>query len=254
MRLVWILMGMLLVTALAHGCAERPEQTLTVLAAASLTEPFEEIAHVFEHEHPGVRVELSFASSGALRSQIESGAVADVFASASAEDAEALVREGLASSSKTFAYNSVVVAVPPNGRVHSLSDLAERGVRVVVASEHAPIGRYAREVLSRLNSSGLYGEQFERKVWNNVVSEEDTTKHVYAKVVLGEADAAFVYRTDITNETEFIQIPKEYNVRATYEIVVLDDTNPYAEEFEEFVLSPRGQSILVAYGFEGAGS
>ena len=251
-----VLVGIIIVlTVIFSGCAEKPEHTLTVLAAASLTEPFEEIVDVFEHEHPDVHVEASFASSGMLRTQIEGGAEADVFVSASSSDAQVLVREGFAHASNVFAYNSVVVAMPANGKVHTLSDLTKDGVRVVVASEHAPIGRYTRQVLSKLNSSGLYGENFEQRVWNNVVSEEDSTKYVYAKVVLNEADAAFVYRTDITDEhTRFISIPPEYNIIATYEIVVLDGAHPYAAEFEQLVLSQKGQDILSRYGFVGVNS
>jgi len=228
------------------------EHTLTVFAAAALTDPLKECASVFEQEHPGVKVELNFASASMLCAQIEGGARASVYAAPYPKYAEKLISEGFARSYRPFAYDSMVVAVRTNGSVHSLSDLTKEGVRVVIGQKSTPIGIYAREVISRLNASGLYGTHFEEKVLSNVVSEEDNTKYVYSKVVLGEADAGFVLRTDITNPTtSYIDIPEGCNVDVCCVIAVLDEQDPYATKFEQFVLSPEGQRIFQRYGFEG---
>ena len=242
----------LVLSFIVMGCATKPEHTLTVFAAAALTEPFQECAHLLEQEHPEVNVELNFASAPVLCTQIEQGARVDVYAAPYPKYATRLINEGFARSYRPFAYNTMVVAVPKNGTVHSLSDLTKRGVRVVIGEKSTPIGIYAREVLSRLNSSGLYGRDFEQEVMDNVLSEEDNTKYVYSKVVLGEADAGFVLSSDITDpSTTYIEIPQEYNVRVSCVMVVLHQHDAYANEFEQLVLSPQGQRILEGCGFVG---
>jgi len=254
-KLLLLVIGVLVVLVLSFvvlETASKPEHTLTVFAAAALTEPFEEYAHLFEQEHPDVKVELNFASASILCTQIEQGAEASVYAAPYPTYATRLINEGFARSYRPFAYNTMVVAVPKNGTVHSLSELTEDGVRIVMGQKNTPIGIYARGVVSKLNTSGLYGEQFEQKVMSNVVSEEDNTKYVYSKVVLNEADAGFVLSSDISSpSTSYIEIPEEYNVRVCCAIAVLDEADPHAEEFEELVLSEAGQRILEECGFVG---
>jgi molybdate transport system substrate-binding protein len=132
----------LALAGLASGPASA--ETVRVFAASSLTEAFGEIAAVFEAGHPGTRVELSFAGSQVLRTQIEQGAPADVFASADREHTDALVRKGLLGPTRVFARNAVVVVTPAGAaRVSSLADLARPGTRVVLAGPSVPAGRYA---------------------------------------------------------------------------------------------------------------
>ena len=244
------------VVAIAAGAATAPTasaETVRVFAAASLTEAFREIAAAFEAERPGTRVELSFAGSQVLRTQIEQGAPADVFASADGEHALALVRAGLLAPTRVFARNSLVVVVPGEAaRVATLADLARPGTRVVVAGPAVPAGRYAAEALRRLDAEGGLGTGFGGRVLSNVVSEETNVRAVLSKVVLGEADAGLVYATDALaggSRLRVLELPVD--VVAEYPIGVVTGTRApeAAAAFVALVLGERGQAILRRHGF-----
>ena len=234
-------------------------QTLTVLAAASLTESFTELGELFEAENEGVTVALSFAGSQALAQQLEQGAEADVFASAntkymtSAIESERVNEE----DSQTFAHNRLVVIFPIEnpGGIDELHDLANEGLKIVLADESVPVGNYSAAFLDKASADTNYGEEFKENVKNNVVSYEDNVKAVVTKVSLDEADAGIVYITDITAEAAesvtSIDIPDELNTIATYPIAPLSDSkNPeLAQAFVDFVLSAEGQAVLGNYGF-----
>ena len=228
---------------------------LTVFAAASLTDAFVEIGQAFEGSHPGANVVFNFGGSQNLRTQLEQGAQADVFASASQKEMDAVVAAGLAApgAARTFVTNQLVVVLPNGnpGAVQTLQDLARPGLKLVLADEAVPAGRYAREVLDRLNAK--YGASFRDDVLANVVSNEDNVKQVLAKVQLGEADAGIVYASDALAASELITIaiPAQANVVAEYPIAALAGapSPALAAEFVDFVLSPEGQSILRKWGF-----
>lgn len=230
-------------------------EPLRVFAAASLTDAFRELATVFEQQHPGESVELNLAGSQVLRTQIEQGAPADVFASADLVHAEALEQSGLLGPCAVLARNRVVVAVPTDGaRVTRLLDLARPGIKVVVAGSAVPVGRYTAQVLSKMSASGLYGDDFQSRVLANVVSQETNVRVVLSKVVLGEADAGFVYLTDAATASDKIrvlEIPESHNVVAEYPIGVLTRSvvPVRARTFIEFVLGEQGQAVLHKYGF-----
>ena len=229
--------------------------TLRVFAAASLTDAFREIAAAYEKAHPGERVELNFAGSPTLRTQIEQGAPADVFASADLDHAEALVRAGLLGPHRVFARNRLVVVVPRDGgKVGGLADLAAPGVKVVMAGPAVPAGRYSAQVLARLGEARLFGEGFAARVLANVVSQETSVRVVLSKVALGEADAGFVYATDAmpaADKLKTLEIPERYNVTAQYPIAILVRSvaaGP-AKAFVEMVTGAEGQAILRRHGF-----
>ncbi|HEY2980912.1 MAG TPA: molybdate ABC transporter substrate-binding protein [Anaerolineales bacterium] len=230
-------------------------RTLTVFAAASLTDAFEELSAHFEAAHPGVRVSLNFAGSQALRTQIEEGAQADVFASASGEEMDALVTGGLADAQApaVFLSNKLVVIMPADNpaALESLEGLATPGLKLVLAAEDVPVGNYSRQALDLMN--GAYGTDFKARVLANVVSNEDNVKQVVAKVQLGEADAGIVYTSDAVASPELqkLEIPAEVNVIAEYQIVPLlrSPNLALAGEFIAYALSADGQAILRAWGF-----
>jgi molybdate transport system substrate-binding protein len=229
-------------------------EALRVYAAASLTDAFAEVATTFEKAHHGEAVALSFAGSQVLRTQIEQGAAADVFASADLSHTEALQQQGLLQPSEPFAHNRVVVVLPADGsRVGDLRDLTRPGIKIVVAGSSVPIGRYTTEVLVRL-SSGVYGEGFGAGVRANVVSEETNVRAVLAKVGLGEADAGFVYTSDAASASgrvRTLEIPERFNVVAEYRIAVLTKSAAVAmaRTFVSFVRGSQGQAILAKHGF-----
>ncbi len=244
-----------LATFAVDGCAPAPHdarrQPLRVFAASSLTEVFHDMAGAFEGVHPETEVVLVFAGSQMLRLQIEHGAPADVFASANRSHMESLIRAGLVGDQRILAENELVVIVPPGNPagIESFADLA-RAERLVIGTANVPVGAYAREALRRASVGGLPG--FERAVLGRVVSEESSVRLVRAKVELGEADAAIVYRTDaVPGRVRTVQVPPGVNVRARYLIGVVAgaENAAAAERWSGFVASPEGRRILSRHGF-----
>lgn len=245
---------------LASGCIGRtavapPSPSIYVFAASSLTDAFGQVGKAFEAAHPGLEIAMNFGGSQALRTQIEQGAPADVFVSASSTDMNTLVGEGYVASDapQTLLTNSLVVVLPagnPAG-VSSLQDLARPQVKVVLASADVPVGMYARQSLQNMDAA--FGNDFQQRVLANVVSDEDNVKQVVAKIQLAEADAGIVYVSDAVAAPtlKLVQIPPEWNVVAHYPVAALKRaTNPaLAAEFVAFLLSPDGQSILQRWGF-----
>lgn len=236
-----------------------PNGELTVFAASSLTEVFNEMAAAFQTRHPGTSVVLNFAGTPTLRTQLEQGARADVFASANQEQMELALRSGaVAGEPAAFATNRLVV-VAPAGRepVQALGDLEKPGVKIVLALPNVPVGDYSRQSLQEMDASGDFPAGFASRVRSNVVSEESNVRQVLAKVALGEADAGIAYGTDVTpdiiDQVRTIEIPGEFNVLAVYPIALVKSASDStrATAFIEFILAAEGQEILARYGFGG---
>ncbi len=235
-------------------------QTLTVFAAASLTGAFGDIGKAFEAANPNVTVKFSFAGSQALRTQIEQGAPADVFASADHKNMDTMLGENLIADGKSqdFASNRLVVILPPQNpaNIQTLQDLAKPGVKLDLADASVPVGNYARQALTAMSQDLNFGADFSTRVLANVVSNETDVKQVVSKVDLGEADAGIVYVTDAQAATDLktITIPNNFNVIAKYPIaVVAKSANAdLAASFVAFVLSPDAQAVLTKWGFAPA--
>ncbi|HIN37986.1 MAG TPA: molybdate ABC transporter substrate-binding protein [Dehalococcoidia bacterium] len=235
--------------------------SLRVFAASSLTGAFNDIALAFEAENPGIRVKLDFGGSQRMRSQLEFGAKADVFASADTIQMDALVEQDLVAGIPVdFALNSLVVLAMAKGPVNEIADLARPGVKVVLANDVVPVGSYSIQVLKNLSQNPIYGLGigFKDRVLANRVSGEPNVGNLFQKVVLGEVDAGIVYETDTarsldarTKDIFFISIPDAANVSARYPIAVLEDAPEpeLAQQFVQFVLSNAGQTLLHGYGF-----
>ncbi len=218
---------------------------LTVFAAASLTEAFEDLGTSFSEQHPEVEVVFNFAGSQALAGQIVEGAPADVFASANQAQMDVVTGEGLEDGEPAvFTGNLLEIAVEPGNPlgVAGLEDLAQPDLVLVLADEEVPAGQYAAEAL---DTAG---------VEVTPSSLEVDVRSVLSKVALGEADAGIVYRSDVVaggDDVEGIEIPPDQNVPAAYPIVGLaDGPNPEAAAaFIDHVRSEEGQSTLTEYGF-----
>jgi molybdate transport system substrate-binding protein len=228
-----------------------------VFAAASLTDAFKEIGAAFERGHPGTKVSFSFASSSLLRTQIEQGAPADVFASADPEQMEPLVRSAKVRDPAPFARNRLVVVMPAAnpGHVRQLRDLARHGLRLVMTAGQVPVGRYTRQVLARMSAPEALGAGFQQQVLANVVSQEANVRALLAKVELGEADAAIVYASDAVaadGKVRMIQIPARFNQIAVYPVGVVAGSavSQQASAFVQFLRSRPARSILKRYGFQ----
>lgn len=218
---------------------------ITVFAAASLTEAFTEIGDSFVIEYPKATVTFSFASSSELVTQINEGAPADVYASADQSNMSKLTDAGRnAGDPVVFATNSLEIIVEPGNPegITAVADLANPDLIVVTCDPEVPIGKYTAEVFARAGVT-VTPKSFEANV-----------KGVVGKVILGEADAGIVYKTDVDaagDKAAGIEIPAAINVTAEYPIVVTQEAPNAlgAQAFVDFVLSQQGQSVLATYGF-----
>ena len=248
----------------AGGCAATaspaaaPAATLTVFAASSLAEPFRAVADAFEVDNPGVRVTFNFAGSQALRTQLEHGARADVFASADWEQMAAIRQANLLGNApQYFATNRLAVVAPAGSdAVQSLDDLARPGVSIAVASAEVPAGAYARSTLNLMAQSDDFPDNFADSALANVVTHETNVRAVGQKVALGEVDAGIIYETDAKtaqydDSLRVIEIPLQFNPAAEYPIASLGEAaHPQvARDFIAFVQGDGGQAILREYGF-----
>jgi len=254
MRVCSILLVFVLAVNVLSGESKPP---VTVMAAASLSESFKEMSVLYEAKHG--KASFSFGASNTLRAQLEQGARADVFASANRKEMDLAVRAGLveAGSVKIFARNKLAILVPKGnpGAVKTPGDLAKAGLKLVVAAEQVPVGKYTLEMLEKLAADPARGAAFKDKVLANVVSREENVKSVVTKVRLGEADAGVAYVSDISGDAQkelaLIEMPDESNVIAEYPIAAL--AKPVDAEgaatFVKLVLSEEGQAILAKRGF-----
>jgi molybdate transport system substrate-binding protein len=227
------------VAALALPASVSGATSITVFAAASLTDVFPRIDEVPRY---------SFAGSDQLALQIRQGAPADVFASASPRYTELAYRDGLVTKPVVFATNRLIVLVPKSNpaRIRSVYDLRRGGVKIVIGDKTVPIGTYTRQILDAL---GITND-----VMTNVVSQETDVKGIVSKVALGEADAGFVYRTDarpVASRTRTLALPEWAQPPIRYEIAVVKSSShaAAARAFIKRVTSKRGRKLLAAAGF-----
>ena len=254
----------LFAATVAIACANAADRsdagaaTLTVFAAASLAESFRAVAVAFEADNPGVTVAFNFAGSQTLRTQLEHGAAAGVFAAADWRQMAAVKEAGLLGSTPVyFAANRLAVATPAgSGTVQTLSDLARPGVSIAIAAAAVPAGTYARNTLQLLAADARFPDDFAAAALANVVTNETSVRGVAQKVALGEVDAGIVYETDVAatqyaKSMRVIEIPLQFNPAAQYPIASLAAApRPAAAlAFIEFVQSDDGQAILREYGF-----
>lgn len=233
-----------LAAAALAGCGggdESDSTTLTVFAAASLTEAFTEIGDRFETEHEGVTVEFNFAASSDLAAQITEGAPADVFASADQRNMDKLVDAGAAEHPQPFALNQLVIAVPegnPDG-VTGLADLS--GLDFAACAPEVPCGAAARTATEGMDLTP--------------VTYEADAKSTLQKLTLGEVDAALVYRTDALaaqDEVDAVEFPESAAAVNTYPIAALTDAlePDLAAAFTEYVLGDDARAVLETAGFQ----
>lgn len=231
--------------------------TITVFAAASLTGAFTEIGDRLAADNPGLRVAFNFAGSQSLVTQLEQGARADVFASADRTQMQAAQAAGLiATEPVILTHNRLTIIVPADnpGGISTPADLAKPGLKIVIANEQVPVGRYTRQVLDLMSADPAFGAGFRQAVEANVVSLEDNVKQVVTKVQLGEADAGVVYTSDVTaavsKAVTTVEIPDARNVVADYLIALVTNGNAtLGQAFIDAALSEAGQRTLAAHGF-----
>ncbi|SNX56513.1 molybdate transport system substrate-binding protein [Streptomyces sp. TLI_55] len=218
---------------------------VTVFAAASLKESFESLGKTFEKAHPGTKVTFSFGGSDALAASITGGAPADVFASASPKTMKIVTDAGdNAGEPATFVRNQLEIATLPGNpdKVASLKDLTDSDLKVVLCDKTVPCGAAAEKALTA------------SKVKLTPVSYEEDVKSALNKVVLKEADAALVYKTDVQaagDKVEGVEFPESADAVNDYPITLLKGSKntATAEAFIALVRSAEGQKVLTGAGF-----
>jgi len=229
----------------AASSSALPAGTITVFAAASLMGTFTELGKQFEAAHPGDTVKFSFGGSSTLATQITSGAPADVFASAAPANMDTVVKAGDASNPQDFAKNTAEVAVPPSNpaNITSVTDLAKSSVKVALCQPAVPCGVVAAEVFK---NAGITVKP---------VTLQPDVKSVLTQVELGNVDAGMVYVTDVKaagSKVKGVTIPASQNASTLYPIATISSSKEpaIAQAFVAYVLSPAGQQVLAAAGFE----
>lgn len=264
------LRGLLLILiGLPVACAASPSahtetKQLTIFAASSLNEAFSEIGDAYHVLHPETTIVLNLAGSQQLLQQLVQGAPADIFASASSSQMDKAVAAGLINPTEVriFTKNKLVIiaAKADPALVRTMEDLANPGLKLVLAAKEVPAGAYALQFLENTTHVAGFPPDFKEKVLTNIVSYEENVRAVFSKVTLGEADAGIVYHSDVTasgisNTTgakvAVVEIPDSLNIIATYPVAVLTGSSQSeaAQQFIDFLLSHEAQSILAQHGF-----
>ncbi|MEV6426553.1 molybdate ABC transporter substrate-binding protein [Nocardia sp. NPDC051463] len=220
--------------------------TVTVFAAASLTETFTELGKQFEAAHPGVKVVYSFGASSALAEQIKQGAPVDVFASASPKNMQQVVDAGdITAKPVTFVRNRLEIAVPKGnpGHITGLPDFGKTEPKIALCAEQVPCGAAAKTVFE---VAGVTPQPDTR---------EADVKAVLTKVTLGEVDAALVYRTDVKaagDKVEGIDFPEADKAINDYPVAPLAEApnSAAAAAFVTFVGSDRAHAVFTKAGFD----
>lgn len=232
------------------------QTVLTVFAATSLHNAFPALGKQFEATHPGVTLRFSFNGSQILEAQLESGAQADVFASADRRWMDKAVSAGAVANPLPFASNQLVLVAAQQSNIASPLDLTKPGTKLVLCAQAVPCGAYARRLLQGMDADPTYGANYSDAVLHNVVSNELDVESVLAKVTLGEADAGIVYRTDALGQASVRTIalpalsgtPIAYYIGTVHSSAAASD----ATSFVNFVHSSDGQKILAGFGFMAA--
>lgn len=232
-------------------------ERLTVLSAASLRAPVSEIARAFEATHPGLKIDVSYAGSQQLASQLNLGAPADLFLSADRAHIDEVVKGKRLDRRDVRAVAStrlcLLVSEKAKNRIRSLEDLTQPGVRLCLAGLNVPAGAYSIQVLEKASKS--FGPTWLSDVRSKVVSFETNVSSVAMRVELGEVDAGMVYETDarLAKRAVGYEIPAKFNVKAVSYLGVLKDSPNLvlARAFADAVTGKEGRATFAKFGFAG---
>ncbi|GFZ29727.1 molybdate ABC transporter substrate-binding protein [Clostridium zeae] len=233
------------------------DKKLMVFAAASLTESFNDIGKAFK-EDKKIDVVFNFAGSQALVQSINQGSPADIFASANTSYMEQLKKSNKVEDSKVFAENKIVICVSKTSKisVNNFKDLSKAGLKLVIGDKTVPVGSYFYNVLEEQKQKNLIDANTYDAIKSNIKSNELNVKDVLAKVVLGEADAGVVYKTDINeankDKVDIVETSEFNNLIVQYPISKLKTSKnkEEAEEFITYLTEGKGKDILKKHGFD----
>lgn len=221
---------------------------ISLFAAASMKEVFNELSDSYAKTHPEVTFKKNYGASGTLAKQIENGAPADIFVSANTEWMDYMKSKKLADekSIDTFAFNVLVFAGKPELKAGSLQEVAKLEKIAIGSPKSVPAGEYAMEAFKK---AGI-DKQMEKKL---VMAKDVRECLMYAE--RGEVDGAFVYKTDAQQVARSSRIhftvPQEYYPRVTYPmaLTVTGAKNRDAAAFYAALKSAGAQAVLKKHGF-----
>jgi molybdate transport system substrate-binding protein len=236
----------------------KPTGLVVAYTAASLKGASAKLGPAFQTAYPGTQVIFDLDGTQILKHQVESGAYADIFISASNTYTNALKDEGyfIDDTVKPLTSNYIIVILPAKnpGNITSLADLGLAGKRIAMGTADVPVGINTRIVIDKLANSTL-SAAWKDQLYKNVKTYETAEPGIVTKVSLGEVDAGFVYESSYKAAAKgtllSVDIPKENNALQTYSVAVMriSTNKPAAQAFENFLLSPDGQKIFADFGF-----
>lgn len=235
-------------------CCSLPAKAveLSIFAASSLTEVLTEVARNYEKQYPEDQMLLNFAGSQTLAMQIEQGAPADLFVSANRTVMNRLQNNALVSDVQPLLSNRLALAVRADLRppLKSIADLARPNLLLVIGNPQVPIGHYTHQLLTGLATDAAFGPELVTRIKKNIVSEESRVKAIVAKLLLGEADAGFVYLSDITsNKLSTVPLPEKLNPRVIYPLAKVRGGAVASDRFYNFLQTSATADIFRHHGF-----
>lgn len=243
-------------TATATPTTSADQTQITVFAAASLKGVMSEMGEQFEAENKNIKVNFNFAGSQTLKTQILEGADVDMFISANNKQFTPVVEAGMITEKKILLKNKLAIAVPKANKkqITDLAGMAGEGVVLVIGNKDVPFGQYTRDIINKYQNDSHAG--YVDAFMANVKSEVDAVDKIKPLLILDEADASLVYKSDISKSDKeditLIEIPDEYNVIADYPYGIIDATKNKAavEAWEAYMTGSAGTALLTDYGFD----
>jgi molybdate transport system substrate-binding protein len=249
------------VMLLVPCCVFADAPDVLAFTAASLTGASDDLAAAFVEEYPDYSVIWNLAGTQDLKTQVENGALPDVFISASARYTREMTEDGwfVEDTVHNLASNWIIVILPKDNpaNIVSLADLANPDVMIAMGTDAVPVGINTRLAIDKIAELDEFGEEWKDAVFENTVTYEVSEPGVVEKVVLGEVDAGFVYQSSYSASQDALmalEIAEEQNEIQYYSIaILLEATNPDgAIDFVDFLLGEVGQGILADFGFTPA--
>ncbi len=265
MKKIYLLLFAMVMMYVLAGCGKGDEiavesgnERITVFAAASLSESFTELAKEFEKkEGNNVKVEFNFAGSQTLKTSLENGANADIYAQAEISSMDELKNKGFLDDYKVFAKNKLVLANNTRSKydVKDLNSLASRGIKIAIGDKNVPVGKYWIKALDQALEDGAINKEEMQLIEGNIKTRELNVKDIVSKVYLNEVDVGVVYVTDLNEANtvmlKAVEVPVFDKIIASYPIAVLNgsEDRDYVKRFYDYVLSSEGKKLLQKHKF-----
>ena len=268
-RIIALLLVLLFTVGMTAACTRNKEVTLYVFAAASMTETMEQIKTMYEKDHPGVKIEYNFDSSGTLKTQIQEGAECDLFISAGQKQMNQLDitasaeinTEGLDFVLDGTRINllenrvTLCIAEGNDAGIDSFDTLAKKleegGILLAMGNSDVPVGQYTQKIFA------FYGLDEEALAQAGVLTYGTNVKEVTTQVKEGSVNCGVVYCTDAFSAglTIVDYATKDMCGQVIYPAAVLKTSKNQdaAKAFLEYLQTEEAMKIFESVGFAPVG-